>query len=112
MDMGFIDPSTLPHAEPKPGWHGRFFHSEHMTFAYYEIDAGAALHAHSHPNEEVWHVIEGELDLTLGAETRCVRAGYAVVIPAGTTHSVAVKQWCRAIVVDHPARHEVGGVKI
>ena len=87
--MGFIDPSTLPHAEPKPGWHGRFFHSEHMTFSYYEIDVGATLHAHSHPNEEVWHIIEGEVDLTLGEETRRVRAGYAVVIPAGTTHAVA-----------------------
>jgi len=89
MDMGFI-----------------------MTFAYYEIDAGAALHPHSHPNEEVWHVIEGELDLRLGAETRCVRAGSAVIIPAGTTHAAAVKHWCRAIVVDHPSRHEVGGMKI
>ena len=110
--MGFIDPGTLPQAEPKPGWHGRFFHSEHMTFAYYEIDAGAALHAHSHPNEEVWHIIEGEVDLTLGDETRAVRAGSAVVVPAGTPHAVAVKKRCRAIGVDYPVRREVGGVKI
>jgi quercetin dioxygenase-like cupin family protein len=112
MDMGFIDPSELPQAEPKPGWHGRFFHSEHMTFAYYEIDAGAALSAHSHPNEEVWHIIEGEVDLTLDEETRCVRGGHAVVVSVGTTHAVAVKKGCRAIVVDHPVRREVGGVKI
>jgi quercetin dioxygenase-like cupin family protein len=83
-----------------------------MTSAYYEIDAGALLHAHSHPNEEVWHIIDGEVDLTLGQETRCVRAGYAVVIPAGTTHAVAVRKRCRAIVVDYPVRREVGGVKI
>jgi len=110
--MGFIDPSALTEAEPKPGWHGRFFHSEHMTFAYYEIDGGAALHAHSHPNEEVWHIIDGEAELTLGEETRCVRAGAAVVIPAGTKHMVGVKKGCRAIVVDYPVRHEVGGLKI
>jgi mannose-6-phosphate isomerase-like protein (cupin superfamily) len=110
--MGFIDPDTLPQAEPKPGWHGRFFHSEHMTFAYYEIDADAALHVHSHPNEEVWHILEGKVDVTLGEETRCVGAGQAVVIPGGTTHAVAVKERCRAIVVDYPVRHEVGGVKI
>jgi len=110
--MGFIDPSELPQTEPKSGWHGRFFHSEHMTFAYYEIDDGAALHAHSHPNEEVWHIIDGEVDLTLGEETRRVRAGQAVVIPAGTTHAIAVKRACRAIVVDHPVRHELAGMKI
>jgi len=110
--MGFIDPSSLPQVEPKPGWHGRFFHSEHMTFAYYEIEAGAALHAHSHPNEEVWHIVEGEAELTLGEETRCVRAGSAVVIPANTKHMVGVKKRCRAIVVDYPLRQEVAGLKI
>lgn len=110
--MGFIDPDTLPQAEPKPGWHGRFFHSEHMTFAYYDIDASASLHAHSHPNEEVWHIIEGEVEVTLGEETRCVCAGSAVVIPGGTPHALSVKKRCRAIVVDYPVRHEVGGVKI
>src|SRR5262249_7120148 len=79
--MGLIDPKSLPAAEPKPGWHGRFFHSEHMTFAYYDIEAGAALHAHSHPNEEVWHLIDGEADVTLGDKTMRVGAGCAVVIP-------------------------------
>ena len=79
--MGFIDPSTLPHAQ-------------------------------SHPSEEVWHIIDGEVDLTLGQETRCVRAGSAVVIPAATTHAVAAKKRYRAIVVDYPVRREVGGVKI
>jgi len=110
--MGFIDPGALAKVEPKPGWHGRFFHSEHMTFAYYEIDAGATLHAHSHPNEEVWHIIEGEIDLTLGEETRSVGAGCAVVIPPGTMHSAAARHRCRAIVVDHPVRREVAGLKI
>jgi len=83
-----------------------------MTFAYYEIDAGASLHVHSHPNEEVWHIIEGEVDLTLGEETRCVRAGHAVVVPAGTAHAVAVNKGCRVIVVDYPVRHEVAGIEI
>lgn len=35
------------------GWLGRFFHSAHLTFAYYEIQLGAALPAHAHENEEV-----------------------------------------------------------
>jgi hypothetical protein len=34
---------------------GRFFHSENMTFAIYEVDADAApIHEHHHPQEEVW----------------------------------------------------------
>jgi len=49
----------------------------------------------------------------LGNEKRSLRAGSAAVIPAGTTHAVvAVKKRCRAIVVDHPVRREVAGLKI
>jgi quercetin dioxygenase-like cupin family protein len=110
--MGFVELRELPEIQPKPGWHGRFFHSQHMTFSYYEIDPGASLHAHSHPNEEVWNVVEGELELTLDGETRRVGAGGALVVPAGITHAAAATKRCSVIVVDHPVRHEVGGVKI
>ena len=76
------------------------------------IDASTLPHAQSHPNEGEWHINDGEVDLTLGQQTRCVRAGSAVVIPSGTTHAVAAKKRYRAIVVDYPVRREVGGVKI
>src|SRR5215475_3985222 len=55
--MPFIDTSQLQVEEPLPGWNVRFFHSENMLFAYYAVSAGASIHEHSHPNEEVWHVI-------------------------------------------------------
>ncbi len=110
--MPFIDPNALPEVQPKPGWHGRFFHSENMTFAYYDLDAGASLHAHSHENEEVWHIIDGDVDLTLDGETRNVTAGNAAIVPPGTTHAVAVKNGCRVIVVDYPVRREVAGARI
>jgi quercetin dioxygenase-like cupin family protein len=83
-----------------------------MTFAYYDIDGGATLHEHSHPNEEVWHIIEGDVDLTVGDETWRVGAGNAVVVPPETTHAVSVANYCRAIVVDYPVRHDVAGIKI
>ena len=60
--MPFVDSSELPSGEPKPGWVGRFFSSDRMTFAYYAIAADAApVHEHQHPQEEVWNVLEGEL---------------------------------------------------
>ena len=44
--------------EPLPGWSGRFLHSATMTFAHYDIAAGAApLHEHQHEQEEVWHIV-------------------------------------------------------
>lgn len=110
--MGFIDVRNLPEIEPKPGWHGRFFHSAHMTFAYYTLDAGAALPSHSHDNEEVWHVIEGAVELTLDGQTRNVRAGDALVVPANAVHAARAQEACRVIVVDHPVREDVAGIKV
>ena len=108
--MPFVDPSELEPKEVRPGWTARFFHSEHMTFAYYEIAPGAAVHRHHHATEEVWHVVDGELEMALGDATRVVRAGEAAVVPAGTEHALSALGPCRAIVVDHPVREEVGGV--
>jgi hypothetical protein len=66
--MPILDTHALPIREPKPGWHGRFFGSQSMTFAYYEIDGGASLHEHSHANEEVWNVLSGELEVTIAVD--------------------------------------------
>jgi unsaturated pyranuronate lyase len=110
--MGFIDPIELPVLEPRPGFRGRFFHSDHMTFAYYTIAAGSTVHRHHHPNDEVWHVIEGELEVTLGEEVRILRGGEAAVVPPNVAHSARAVTECRAIVADHPVRESIGGVDI
>jgi quercetin dioxygenase-like cupin family protein len=62
----FIDTRKLPVVERKPGWHGRYFNSSSMTFGHYVFDAGATIHTHDHPEEEVWQVLEGELEITIG----------------------------------------------
>jgi quercetin dioxygenase-like cupin family protein len=107
--MPFIDTRQLTVKEPLPGWKGRYFHSSNMTFGYYAVAAGASIHAHSHPNEEVWHVIEGEIEVTIDGETQVAGPGCAAVIPADTMHAVKAVTDGRAIVVDYPLRRAVGG---
>jgi len=110
--MPFVDPSQLPEKMPGEGWHGRFFHSEHMTFGYYEIDAGAAVHEHFHENEEVWHVLDGEMEITIGRETEFVGAGRAAIVPADTPHSARAVTACQVIVVDQPVRATLAGISL
>lgn len=110
--MPFVDANELPAKEPLPGWVGRFFHSEHMTFSYYEIAPGTGLPTHHHPNEEVWHVLDGELEMVLGDATTILRAGQVAIVPGDVPHSAGARTPCRAIVVDHPTRDRVGGVDI
>jgi unsaturated pyranuronate lyase len=106
----FVDVDRLPVLEPRPGWRGQFFHSAHMTFAYYAIAADADVHLHEHEEEEVWHVLDGELEVWLAGRTDVLRAGQAFVVPAGEKHAIRALGPSRVIVVDHPVRTSVGGL--
>ena len=110
--MTFIDTNHLNVKEPRAGWKGRFFHSQNMTFAYYAVAAGAWIHEHSHPNDEVWNVIDGELEIKIAAETQVAGPGCAVVVPPDTAHSVKALTDVRAIVVDYPRRSSIGGLEL
>jgi len=83
-----------------------------MTFAYYAVAAGAWIHEHSHPNDEVWNVIDGELEIKIAAETQIVGPGRAVFVPPDTAHSVKALTDVRAIAVDYPKRHSIGGIEL
>ncbi|MBV8196793.1 MAG: cupin domain-containing protein [Candidatus Eremiobacteraeota bacterium] len=102
--MPFIDTRELPVVERKPGWHGRYFSSENMTFGHYSFDAGATLHEHQHEQEEVWNVLEGELEITIDGVIQRAGPGFVGIIPAETPHAVKALSGGRAIVVDHPIR--------
>ena len=108
--MPFVDPRRLAAKEPLPGWEGRFFSSEKMTFGHYAVKAGASIHPHSHPNEEVWTVLDGELEVTIAGETQVATAGCVAIVPPDATHAVKALTDCRAIVVDCPVRASIGGV--
>ena len=70
------------------GFHGRFVHSDTMTFALWQIDAGAHLPEHSHIHEQVVHLYEGEFEMTVeGAPAHVGRTVFA--IPANARHPAA-----------------------
>ena len=102
--MAFIDTSKLPTIERLPGWRGRYFDSPSMTFAHYEFDAGSSIHEHFHPQEEVYHIIEGELEVAIDGVTQRLGPGFVGIIPPNTLHSVKAISSGKLIVVDYPLR--------
>src|SRR5258708_1482388 len=99
--MPFVDTSTLDAIERSPGWRGRFFDSRSMTFAHYAFERGSTVHEHCHPEEEVWQVIEGELEVTIAGVAAVARPGIVAIVPPNTLHSVVALTDGRAIIVDH-----------
>jgi quercetin dioxygenase-like cupin family protein len=104
--MPFIDTSGLNVIERLPGWRGRYFHSPSMTFAHYEFVRGASIHEHFHPQEEVYEVIEGELEITIDGSAQIARPGLVAIVPGNVRHSVKALSDGRAIIVDYPLRRE------
>lgn len=104
--MPLIDISALPIIERLPGWHGRYFHSAGLTVAHYEFLRGSQIHEHFHPQEEIYEVLEGELELTIDGIVQVARNGVVAIVPAGARHSVKALTDGRAIIVDSPRRPE------
>src|SRR5215471_12710207 len=104
--MPFVDINGLRVIERLPGWHGRYFHSPSMTFAHYDFVRGATIHEHFHAQEEVYEVIEGELEVIIDGVSQLVRPGVAAIVPSGVRHSVKALTNGRTIIVDYPLRHE------
>jgi quercetin dioxygenase-like cupin family protein len=102
--MPFIDPSEMHTGEPLPGWKGRFWRSGSMSFSHYDVASGCSIHEHHHSNEEVWVIIEGRFEVTIGGETQTVGPGAVAVVPPDVAHSVRVLEGGRAFVANHPVR--------
>jgi len=113
----FINLKDTNQKEIVPGFSAKFVHSENMTFAYWDIEAGSELPEHSHPHEQVLTVIKGKLVLTIEGKTQILEPGSVAVIPANAKHSGKAITECRCIDVFYPVREDfrdpasVGGGK-
>jgi quercetin dioxygenase-like cupin family protein len=54
------------------GYLARAVHGKQLTLALVEVEAGAVLPEHQHPNEQFGMVIEGSVVFRVGEETRTV----------------------------------------
>jgi quercetin dioxygenase-like cupin family protein len=80
---------------------------EHMQFSLVEIPAGGTVAEHSHVNEQMGLVLEGEMNFTIGGETRLLRPGDVFRIPGDVPHSVTVgDKPVKCLDVFYPIRDE------
>ncbi len=104
--MQVMDFAKVDERELFPGYHGRIVHSDRMTFALWDVDPGAAFPEHSHPHEQVVHLLEGDFELTVGGATTRLRPGTLAVVPPGTLHTGRALSRCRILDVFSPARED------
>jgi len=91
-----------------PGFIARMIHTKHATYSYVEVNAGATIALHKHPEEQVLNLISGDMSVTVGEETTRCTAGDVVVIPGDVLHAVTAITDCLALDVFTPARLDYG----
>jgi quercetin dioxygenase-like cupin family protein len=106
MSSTVVNWSELQPREVIPGFVGRFAHSERMTFALWEIAEGAILPEHDHEHEQVIHVLQGRLEVTVSGETTVLSAGLVGMVPPFARHSGRALSDCRVLDVFAPVRED------
>lgn len=71
------------------------------------MKAGAVVPAHSHPHEQVAHMLTGIMRMRVGDRWLDCKAGDVVVIPGGTEHEAAFPTDCEVIDVFSPPREDM-----
>ncbi len=104
--MKFFSLKNIEKRRIVPGYYARFIHTEHQTFAYWEIKAGSSVPSHSHPHEQVVNMIEGEYKLTVDGVSTTMVPGDVAVIPPNAAHNGTAISDCRVIDVFYPIRED------
>ena len=98
--------STLEPFVISRGFTARMIHTETMTLAYVDVDAGADLPEHAHHHTQVLNLLEGRFELIVDGKLHILEAGDVYVIPSNAPHSGRALTQCRILDVFHPVRED------
>lgn len=100
---------SIKNIKPKelaPGITGYYAHGEKETFGYIEIKKGSSVPLHSHSNEQITYIIEGQLDMVIDGVSCSLTAGMYHIIPSDVLHSAVAATDCKVIDAFAPARED------
>lgn len=101
-----IDIDKIKSVEMFAGFTAKFVHTENVSLGFWEVKKDSVLPMHSHLNEQVTQVIEGELELTIDGITAIYKAGFMVVIPSNIMHSGKAITDCKLFDIFYPSRED------
>ena len=103
---GFEALKNLPEEKIADKISRRVLSGEKSMIVWWSMKAGAHAAAHQHPNEQMFWVNKGAMDIRIGTERRVCRPGDVGVIPAGVEHEAWFPEDCELIDVFAPRRDD------
>ena len=96
--MRSFDTKSLPRQEKRPGFIGRFIHSEQMSVAHWEINKGSLLEKHSHPHEQLAFILSGKVLFKTAEGDVILETGQGAVFTPEESHEGVILE--DSIIVD------------
>ena len=106
MGQYFIDEEDLRNKEISPGIKIKVISGEKLMLSFVEISEGAGMLQHSHPYEQAGIVLEGEIEIVIGTESRRLEHGQSYFIPANVPHMLRPGKQARILDVFSPPRED------
>ena len=105
-----MDPSdaSLQRKEGSSGWRSRVRHGRNMTVVEWEAPPGETIEEHRHPEEQLFYVQAGEIEVTIDGKTTLAKPGMYILIPPDALHSARVVSALALLDVSAPVRPDHG----
>ena len=101
----------IPSAQLAPGVRARPVVGRDIQLNYVHFEPHSEAPLHSHPEEQMGTLLEGELEFEMGGETRLMRPGDVWVVPPHVPHAARTRDTpCVALDVFSPPRGGFGGL--
>ena len=84
----------------------RLICGERMMLAHVYLKKGCIVPKHSHHNEQITYIIEGQLDMVIDGVACSLTAGMYHIIPSNVLHSAVAATDCKVIDAFAPARED------
>ncbi len=105
--MPFFKVDELTSTQAMEGVSRRAVYLDQVMLTFFDLAPGSTVPMHKHPHEQITFIIEGEIEFTLGNETRVLGKGEGVAIPPNVEHGGKVLQLpTKAIDAWHPPRED------
>lgn len=105
--MFFYSREKLPSKEMLPGIILRSVYLTNTMLTFFDLAPDSHIPAHKHPHEQISYLIKGSMTMTVGGETKLMRAGDIAAIPPNVEHEIVVgREACVAIDAWHPIRDD------
>lgn len=107
MTTAFQPSSEWPEVEAVPGVFRRVLScGDRLMVVQWRISAGATIPVHTHPHEQIGHVVSGRLSFTIGDEVRELASGDGYAIPGEVPHGCTGIEDTIAVDSFHPVRED------